>query len=90
MGIITLLFIGMLTVLIFAAAIIKVTFCMLRIVFSLIFLPIILLPLIIVGVVLVPLAVIFGLLALPLLLPILLALFLLLFLPILLIKHLIA
>lgn len=78
----TILFICGLAVIIFAAAIIKLAFCMLRVMFFLIFLPIILMISIPFGIVLVVL----GMVTLPLLLPIILAFFILLALPLLLIK----
>jgi hypothetical protein len=83
------LFMGIVMALLLGTVLIKVTFCALRVVVSLIFLPIVILPLIIVGAVFCMVAVILGLIALPIVLPVLLILFIFLVLPFAMIKHLI-
>jgi hypothetical protein len=72
--------------LLFAIVLLKITFCILRVMVSLIILPIIMLPMIIVAAVFCMLLTILGLMALPIILPVLLILFIFLVLPFLLIK----
>jgi hypothetical protein len=73
-----------LTALLAAAVFIKIFFCLLRVMVSLVFL-----PLLIVGAVFFMLPAILGLIALPIMLPVLLILFIFLILPFLLIKRLV-